>query len=113
MIITFPWYPKELSPNSSKHYLNKAQFKKRYRLECYYHTKAAMVDYPVRDDYKALQITFYKPNNRHMDLDNMLASIKSGLDGMADALGVNDKCFKRIVIEVANNIGGYIEVEVI
>lgn len=111
MKLTFPWYPKELNPNSSKHYLTKAGYKKKYKTECYYQTKSVMPKYPVRTDYKAMHITFHKPNNRHMDLDNMLASIKSGIDGMSDALGINDKCFKRITIEVAENIGGYIEIE--
>ena len=37
-----------------------------------------------------LDITFHPPDNRRRDLDNMLASIKSGLDGISDALGVDD-----------------------
>ena len=37
-----------------------------------------------------VSITFHPPSNRRQDLDNMLASIKSGLDGVADAIGVDD-----------------------
>jgi hypothetical protein len=46
-----------------------------------------------------------------MDLDNMLASIKSGLDGMCCALEIDDRCFKKITIEIADTIGGMIKIE--
>ena len=44
-------------------------------------------------------------------MDNMLASIKSGLDGISDALQVNDKQF-RLTLEVSEDIGGMVKVEV-
>ena len=37
-----------------------------------------------------LSIIFHAKTRRAYDLDNALASIKSGLDGVADALGVDD-----------------------
>jgi crossover junction endodeoxyribonuclease RusA len=37
-----------------------------------------------------LTITFHPPDKRKRDIDNMLASIKSGLDGIADAIEVDD-----------------------
>jgi crossover junction endodeoxyribonuclease RusA len=37
-----------------------------------------------------LLITFCPPDRRKRDLDNMLAAIKSGLDGVSDVLGVDD-----------------------
>jgi crossover junction endodeoxyribonuclease RusA len=40
-----------------------------------------------------VEITFYPPDKRHRDADNMVASIKAGIDGLADALKVNDKRF--------------------
>jgi len=47
-----------------------------------------------------------------MDLDNMLASIKSGLDGMCQALEIDDRCFKKITVEIAENIGGMIKIQI-
>ena len=35
-------------------------------------------------------IKFYPPDNRKRDRDNMIASFKSGQDGVADALGMDD-----------------------
>jgi crossover junction endodeoxyribonuclease RusA len=37
-----------------------------------------------------LVVTFCPPDERKRDLDNMLAAIKSGLDGIADAIGMDD-----------------------
>ena len=36
------------------------------------------------------KITFCPPCRRKRDLDNALASIKAGLDGIADVIGVDD-----------------------
>lgn len=57
-------------------------------------------------------VEFVPPDRRHRDRDNMLASIKSGLDGLADALGVNDSRFD-LTIRVADDIGGMVRVEVV
>ena len=106
-MLTFPWYPKELNPNSSCHFHVKAKKKASYKNECYCLTKMAKMP---KSDYKELHIIFYKPNRRHMDLDNMLASIKSGLDGMCNDLEMDDRCFKKITIEIAKDIGVMVKI---
>lgn len=111
MKITFPWFLKELKPNHSCHYMQKAKAKAIYRAECEFITLKALESQDVDKESSELEFTFYKPNRRHMDADNMLASMKSGIDGMCDALKINDKQFKRIVINVSEEIGGYVEVE--
>jgi hypothetical protein len=47
-----------------------------------------------------------------MDLDNMLASLKVGLDGMCAALEIDDRCFKKITIEIADSIAGMVNIEI-
>jgi Holliday junction resolvase RusA-like endonuclease len=42
----------------------------------------------------ALTITFVQPDRRARDRDNLLAALKPSLDGLADALGVNDAQFE-------------------
>ena len=37
-----------------------------------------------------VSITFHPPDNRKRDLDNMLAAIKSALDGVSDTIGIDD-----------------------
>jgi crossover junction endodeoxyribonuclease RusA len=41
----------------------------------------------------ALRIVFVPPSRRRYDDDNLLASFKAGRDGLADALGVDDRAF--------------------
>lgn len=40
-----------------------------------------------------LTIVFHPPDNRRRDLDNLLASIKAGLDALAISWGVDDTRF--------------------
>jgi crossover junction endodeoxyribonuclease RusA len=51
------------------------------------------------------------PNRRAHDLDNCLARMKSGLDGLADVLGVDDKHW-TLTISKADTVGGMVRVEV-
>ena len=53
-------------------------------------------------------IDFYPPDRRHRDDDNMISAFKAGRDGVADALGINDKRF-RIHPYVKTEIGGMIK----
>lgn len=46
-----------------------------------------------------LSLLFLTPDKRHRDLDNLLAASKAILDGMAQALGVDDKRFKPVLID--------------
>jgi crossover junction endodeoxyribonuclease RusA len=55
-------------------------------------------------------LVFYPPNKRKFDLDNMLATMKSGIDGMCTALKIDDNCFKKISIEMAEDIGGFVKI---
>ena len=57
-----------------------------------------------------VSIRFYPPDNRHRDADNMVAMLKHGLDGIADALGVNDRRFKPVFYFEAAEKPGRVEV---
>jgi len=64
-------------------------------------------------DAKALHLTltFVPPTRRAYDLDNALARIKSGLDGVADVLQVDDRHWS-LTIRKGDGIGGFVQVEV-
>lgn len=49
----------------------------------------------------ALSLLYLLPDKRHRDLDNLLAGSKALIDGMARALGVDDKRFRPILIDAA------------
>lgn len=112
MIVTLPWPPTTLSPNSRAHWAAKARAAKKYRRDCGYATVGARggVSLPANI---IMTVTFRPPNARPRDADNLLASIKSGIDGLCDALAINDRQFMQITVrfgEVAK--GGAVVVEI-
>jgi crossover junction endodeoxyribonuclease RusA len=113
MKITFPWYPRELSPNWVGHFHTKAKYKSFYKQVCKEQTIQIMdqIKLAKNQEYTEMYITFTPPDRRWRDSDNMLASIKSGLDGMCEALEINDKCFEHIHIHRLKEIGGFITVQ--
>lgn len=90
-MIELPWPPKELNPNSRIHWSEKSKAAKKYRADCHLITKASGVVVP--EGAVLLDITFCPPDRRRRDDDNCLASFKSGRDGVADALGIDDNRF--------------------
>lgn len=100
MKITLPWPPKELSPNARTHWGKKAKIAAKYRHACAILTKAANIDAAFIRECAAgskyalhVFIDFYPPDRRERDDDNLVAAFKSGRDGVADALGIDDKHF--------------------
>jgi crossover junction endodeoxyribonuclease RusA len=91
--LTLPWPPKALSPNARVHWGMKSKAAKIYRnlgAGSVYVTKAKI----TWDGVIHAFITFYPPDKRHRDDDNLIAAFKSARDGIADALGVDDKRFR-------------------
>lgn len=109
--ITLPWPAKALHPNARVHWATKARAAKAARAYAGWATKASK----VRVDGEGaitLKITFYPPDNRRRDLDGMFSSLKNGVDGIADSLGVNDFRF-RYTLEIGEVVkGGYVLIEV-
>ena len=101
MKIVLPWPDRRLSPNSRTHWRALAAVKKQARADA---ATLATVAIPLRDK-RALAATegkipiavrFYPPDARHRDDDNMIASFKAARDGIADALGIDDRRFKPV-----------------
>jgi len=89
--ITLPLPDKCLSPNARVHWAKKAKTVKTYRHDAMWaciHKSSHVHKKWKRASYTA---RFYFPDARRRDADNAIASIKSALDGVADAgLVVND-----------------------
>lgn len=90
MLIRLAWPHKDLWPNSRKHRLAVAPERKRARQEAFWIVTAAMGRDWVAPDAVHIGLTFCPPDGRARDLDNMLAAYKSHLDGISDAIGVDD-----------------------
>lgn len=108
--VTLPWPPKNLSPNARVHHMVLAKAKKAYKEACMWQAKADGIK-PMTRDALHLTITFVPPDRRHRDLDNMLSSIKAGLDGLRDVLGVDDSRWS-LTIRKADAVAGMVLVEV-
>ena len=92
-MINFPWPSKDLSPNSRGHWSKKAKAAKAYRKACWSIAKQSgiKVDW---DGEVYLWLTFFPPDRRARDDDNLIASFKAGRDGLAEAMGIDDKRFR-------------------
>ena len=95
--INLPWPSADLSPNGRVHYMALARAKKAAKNYAWGMTKAAMG--PLGIIYRSwvgpvhVSLTFHPAINRARDLDNLIASHKAALDGIASALGVDDSKF--------------------
>lgn len=65
----------------------------------------------VKTPSLAVTLRFVPPDRRARDIDNLVASMKSGLDGLADVLGVDDSRW-ALSAELAGEVGGFVRVEV-
>ena len=108
MKLTMPWPQKVLNPNSRAHHMVLAKAKKALRAEWAWQAKAQGSGEIVA---KALTVTmeFVPPDRRARDMDNMLASCKAGLDGLADVWGVDDSKWS-FVLSRSEQIGGFVRV---
>ena len=97
-----PWPPSSLSPNKRLHWAQKVKIKNSYKMACYALAKQHIPIIPQGNIH--LDIVFCPPTRRGFDLDNALASLKAGLDGVAEAWGVNDKMFRPITIDMGEVI---------
>lgn len=96
-----PWPPSILSPNNRQHWGSKVKVRAKCRADGALLTQLAMMKSQERlpTGNIPMKLIFHPPTKRQPDLDNLLASMKNYLDGVADALGVNDKCFQPITCE--------------
>jgi crossover junction endodeoxyribonuclease RusA len=94
MNIELPYPDKVLSPNSRCHWAKKASAAKNARAIAFYIAKNAdKTEFAGYEKRLHLWIDIYPKTKNYPDADNMLSSLKSALDGIADALELNDRRF--------------------
>ena len=108
--VSLPWPPSQLSPNARTHWAAKAKIAGSYKRKCWLAAKSAMArgDLFLPDaDKILLALIFFPPDKRKRDDDNLIAAFKSGRDGLALALGIDDSRFvTRFRIADATTPGG-------
>lgn len=92
--IILDWPPPGLSPNSRGHWRKGAGIKAKFKLDCARATSEQVAWDCVFAPALHMDAFYYPPDRRRYDLDNLHARMKSGLDGMCDALGIDDYRFR-------------------
>lgn len=98
--ISLPLPHPSLSPNSRKHWATKARWVKTFRDLA---RIAAIEAMPCSPHWPSATVrcTFTFPDRRKRDADNLLASMKSAFDGLADAgIVANDSGFRHLPIVI-------------
>lgn len=107
--IELPWPDASLSPNSRTNWHVKSPVFKTAKEEARIETisqapsRMSLIGWDSIG-YIKVKIYFYPPDKRARDVDNMLASVKAYIDGVAQALNVNDSKFNPIEIVRCVNI---------
>lgn len=110
-MIVLGWPHKSLWPNSRPHWATKAREAKKLRQEAAWATKAANVR--VGNSPIPLHITVYpKAKGPAPDPDNAVAACKAAIDGIADALAINDRHFAAPTVTISPERMGRIAINV-
>lgn len=106
-VINVSWPPKQLSPNGRYHWAQVARCSKKARNE----GRLAMweellkrrdVIDPKKISKVGISYLFLPPDRRARDDDNLIRAMKPYRDGIAEALGVDDKIFRTQESDIGN-----------
>lgn len=90
--ISLPWPDSRLSQNARVHWGQKSAATKAARHEAGWAVRRCFKGKPGWDRAK-VDLTFCPPDERRRDLQNCIGSAKALIDGVADALGIDDAKF--------------------
>ena len=109
--VTFlvPWPPAKLNPNARTHWAVKARAAASYRKACSLLALQAKGRSSLHGPLR-LSLEFLPPDARRRDDDNLLAAFKSGRDGIADALKIDDSQFRTEFFIGPKTKGGAVRV---
>jgi crossover junction endodeoxyribonuclease RusA len=111
-LIRCAYPPKPLWPNARPNRFAKARVAKSYRYDCCrlaWAQNVHRVNWP--DGKIKIHLTFHPAGSP--DDDNLEAAFKSGRDGIADAMGMDDKRFS-VTREIASKVkGGCVLVQIL
>lgn len=111
--IELPWPARSLHPNARVHWAMKARATKASRNYAGWAAKEAGIRAGDFDIPQALKVTvaFAAPSKRRVDEDGVLSSCKAYLDGISDAIGIDDSRFQIAIRRDAPVRGGSVRIE--
>jgi crossover junction endodeoxyribonuclease RusA len=104
--VILQWPHKDLSPNARGHWAKRSRAAKTARSQAFLLTRQSMGEQPgahlawdaIRsitiDGTLIVRIVFEPPARYRYDIDNLVARMKASLDGIADAVGIDDHRFQ-------------------
>lgn len=95
-MISLPYPPAKLSPNSRCHWAQKARVFAAYKFQCHALLSQHRPALWGRDSF---ELRFLPPDRHRRDLDNMLASSKAALDALSEVCGVDDSKFSLKIVK--------------
>ena len=91
--VFLPWPDKILSPNARPHWGALGRAKKKAKADAYYAALAAGLG-KIHADEIRVTLSFYPPGAYGYDDDGLSARMKAALDGISQAIGVDDSRFR-------------------
>lgn len=116
--IELPWPASELSPNQRGHWSHLYKARRAYRRECCVEVEAQVAWDQVLPEHLHLHLAFHRPSRRAYDIDNLIARMKAGIDGVCDALQIDDNRFKSQSAELVDmteesrQCGGMVRIQI-
>lgn len=106
-MISLPYPPAKLSPNSRCHWAQKARVFKSYKFQCF----AVLSQHrPALWGRDSFELRFLPPDRHRRDLDNALSAFKAGIDALSDVCGVDDSKFNLKIAKGEPTKGGAVVV---
>lgn len=114
LIFAVPFPPSGLSPNGRLHWSKRATLAKKHKREAWIVTLEAIGGggHGLGGGPISVAMTFHPPGGYRYDVDNLQASMKAALDGIAVALGVDDHRFRPTSRIGEKKRGGCVTVEI-
>lgn len=84
-----PWPDKRLNPNARMHWAALAKAKKKAKTDAYHIALEAGIG-KIDAEKVSAKYTFFPPDRRTRDRDNLIGCCKALQDGLALAIGVDD-----------------------
>lgn len=110
--LTLPWPSRDLSPNARIHWSRRAKAVKQARWQAWAIAKEAIGANKPDWSGAHVTLTFHPPDKRRRDADGMLSMMKASIDGISDAIGINDHKF-TYTFSVSDSVkGGSVNVRI-
>ena len=117
MIIELPFPNPKLNPNRSSgdSWKSSRKYRNMAYQTGYVQARVALESQTFEPSpFYSIWITFYPPDKRHRDADNLHAAMKHYIDGICKVLEINDALFRKVTIafgEVTNSGGSTVEIK--